>query len=222
MNAPNFGVFSRLNFNPIGQIRNFPKNAFSFIGVKDSPFHNSTAHKCKSIKYWEICEKLENTNFKINNVFSPINGFLERYFIRNEGNETIQLDGNHNGAGYFTQAFKVTSNNDIPEATELEAIFNAPYERQYLIDWNPEESFLKELHSSVLQACAESNSTLTNVVKTGNYDVTYYFITDSVCSCIQFYFNGKNQFTSALPKKIGNELDEKLNLIISNLESHVI
>jgi len=50
LNAPNFGVFSRLNFNPIGQIGNFPTNAFSFLGVKNSPFHNSNAHKCKSIK----------------------------------------------------------------------------------------------------------------------------------------------------------------------------
>lgn len=222
LNAPNFGVFSRLNFQPIGQIGNFPKNAISFHGVKDSPFHNRNTHKCKSLKYWEIYEKLENTNFKIDNVFSPINGFLERYFIRNEKNEIIQLDGQHNGAGYFTQAFKVTSNNDIPEATELEAIFNAPYERQYLIDWNPVDPFLKELHSCVLQACDESNSTLTNVVKTGNYDVTYYFITDSVCSYVQFYFNSQNQFTSAIPKKIGCGEDEKLNLIISNLESYVI
>lgn len=222
LNAPNFGVFSRLNFNPIGQIGNFPKNAFSFIGVNDSPFHNNTAHKCKSLKYWEIYEKLENTNFKIENVFSPLNGYLERYFISNEKNEIIQLDGQHNGAGYFTQAFKVTSNIDNPEAAEIEAIFNAPYERQYLIDWNPVESFLKQLHSSVLQACDESNSTLTNVVKTGKYDVTYYFITDSVCTYIQFYYNGQNQFTSALPKKLGSQEDEKLNLIISNLESHVI
>ncbi|MBM3160146.1 MAG: AAA family ATPase [Bacteroidetes bacterium] len=220
LNAPNFGVFSRLNFNPIGQIGNFPTNAFSFLGVKNSPFHNSNAHKCKSIKYWEIYEKLENTHFKIENVFSPINGFLERYFIRCEYNELIQLDGHHNGAGYFTQAFKVTSDNDHPAAIELAAIFNAPYERQYLIDWNPAEFFLKELHSYVLQACDESKSTLTNVVKTGNYDLTYYFITDSVCSYIQFYFNGKNQFTSAMPKKIGSEEDEKLKLIISNLETN--
>ena len=101
LNAPNFGVFSQLNFSPIGQIGHFPKNAISYLGVKDSPFHNSNAHKCKSLKYWEISEKLENTNFKIENVFSPVNGYLERYFIRNEKNEIIQLDG-HNGAGYFT------------------------------------------------------------------------------------------------------------------------
>ena len=222
LNAPNFGAFSQLNFKPIGQIDNFPKNPFSFIGVKDSPFHNSTAHKCKSLKYWEICEKLENTKFKIENVFSPKNGYLERYFISNDKNELIQLDGQHNGAGYFTQAFKVTNNNDNPEAAELESIFNAPYERQYLIDWNPVESFLKELHSSVLQACDERKSTLTNVVKTGNYDVTYYFITDSVCSYVQFYFNSQTQFTSAIPKKIGSEEDEKLKLIISSLKSYVI
>ena len=221
LNAPNFGVFSRLNFQPIGQIGNFPKNAISFLGVKDSPFHNSNAHKCKSLKYWEIYEKLENTNFKIENLFSPINGYLERYFISNDKNEILPLDGHHNGAGYFTQAFKVTNNNGNPEATELEAIFNTPYQRQYLIDWNPVESFLKELHSSVLQACDHSNSALTNVVKTGKYDVTYYFITESVCSYIQFYYNGQNQFTSAMPKQIGSEEDEKLKLIISNLESYV-
>ena len=221
LNAPNFGVFSQLNFSPIGQIGHFPKNAISYLGVKDSPFHNSNAHKCKSLKYWEISEKLENTNFKIENVFSPVNGFLERYFISNDKNEIFQLDGHHNGAGYFTQAFKVTNNNGNPEATELETIFNAPYERHYLIDWNPAEYFLKELHSYVLQACDESNSTLTNVVKTGNYDVTYYFITDSVCSYIQFYYNGKKQLTSAMPKKLKDD-DEKLKLIISNLESYVI
>lgn len=222
LNAPNFGVFSQLNFNPIGQIGNFPKNAISFLGVKDSPFHDSNAHKCKSLKYWEIYEKLENTNFKIENVLSPTNGYLERYFISNDKNEIIHLDGQHNGAGYFTQAFKVTSRRDLPEADELEVIFNAPYQRQYLIHWDPEEPFLKELHSYVLQACDESNSILTNVVKTGNYDVTYYFITESVCSYIQFYYNGQNEFTSAIPKKIGSEIDEKLKLIISNLKSYVI
>lgn len=222
LNAPYFGVFKKLNFKPIGEIGNFPKNAFSFAGIKNSPFHSLDAHKCKSLKYWEIHEKLENTSFQIENVFSPVNGFLERYLIRTGENETIQLDGYHNGAGYFTQTFKATSNKDIPQATELEAIFNAPYQRQYLIEWNPEESFLKELHSCVLQACDETNATNTNVVKTGNYDLTYYFITDSICSYIQFYFNGQNQFTSALPKKIGTEEDKKLKLIISKLQADVI
>ncbi len=221
LNAPNFGAFSQLNFKPIGQIGNFPRNAISFLGVKDSPFHNNNAHKCKSLKYWEIYEKFERTNFKIDNVFSPLNGFLERYFIKTEKNEIIQLDSYHNVAGYFTQAFKATSALDLPDETELEAILNAPYERYYLIDWNPVETFLKELHSYVLQACDESNGTLTNVLKTGKYDVTYYFITDSVCSYIQFYYNDQNQLTSAIPKKIGIEEDEKLKLIISNLESYV-
>lgn len=222
LNAPNFGVFQQLNFQPIGLIGNFPKNAISLLGIKESPFHNGNVNKCKSLKYWEIFEKLENTNFQIENVFSPIDGFLERYFIRTEKNEIIQLDGQHNGAGYFTQAFKATTNTEKPESSELESIFNTPYQKQYLIDWNPDESFLKELHSCILQACDESNATITNIVKTGKYDVTYYFITDSVCSYIQFYFNGQNQFTSALPKKIGSEEDEKLKLIISNLESYVI
>lgn len=222
LNAPNFGVFQKLNFKPIGEIGNFPQNAISFLGIKDSPFHNSNAHKCKSLKFWEIYEKLENTNFKIENVISPVNGFLERYFIRTEKNQIIQLDGHHNGAGYFTQIFNATSNKDKSEAPELENIFNAPYQRQYLIDWNPVEPFLKELHSCLLQACDESNATITNILKTGKYDVTYYFITDSICSYIQFYFNGQNQFTSALPKNIGSEEDEKLKLIISNLESYVI
>lgn len=222
LNAPSFGIFQKLNFSPIGEIGNFPKKAISFIGIKDSPFHSLDAHKCKSLKYWEIYEKLEPTNFKIENVFSPKNGFLERYFIKNEKNEMIQLDGHHNGAGYFAQAFKATSNNEDLELSELENIFNAPYQRQYLIDWNPVEPFLKEIHSFILQACDESNSTLTNVVKTGNYDVTYYFITDSVCSYIQFYYNSKNQFTSAIPKKIGAEEDEKLKLIISKLQDYVI
>lgn len=222
LNAPNFGAFNNFKFNPIGQIGKFPKNAISYEGVKVSPFHDSNAHKCKSLKYWEIYEKLENTNFKIEKVFSPLNGFLERYYIKSDKNEIIELEGHHNSAGYFTQAFKVTSNIENPVATELETLFNAPYERHYLIDWNPTETYLKELHSYVLQACDESNSTLTNVVKTGNYDVTYYFITDSVCSYIQFYYNGKKQLTSAMPKKIGKDDDEKLKLIISNLESYVI
>jgi len=222
LNAPNFGVFQKLNFKPIGEIGNFPKNSISFLGIKDSPFHNSNSHKCKSLKYWEIYEKLENTNFQIENVYSPVNGFLERYFIRTEKNDIIQIDGHHNSSGYFTQVFKATSNNEKPEASELENIFNAPYLRQYLIDWNPKEYFLKELHSYLLQACGDSNVTITNIVKTGKYDVTYYFVSDSVCSYIQFYFNGQNQFTSALPKKIGSEEDEKLKLIISNLESYVI
>lgn len=222
LNAPNFGSFSKLNFNPISQIGNFPKNAISFLGIEESPFHSSDAHKCKSLKYWEIFEKLETTEYEIDNLFTPANGFLERYFIKTKENKTIQLDGHHNNAGYFTKAFNTSGHHDMSEEIELQRIINAPYSRQYLIDWNPEEDFLKDLHSSVLQACDESNSTLTNVVKTGHYDVTYYFITDSVCSYIQFYFNGNNQFTSAIPKKFGAQEDNKLKSIISNLESYVI
>lgn len=222
LNAPNFGVFQKLNFKPIGEIGNFPKNAISFLGIKESPLHNLDSHKCKVLKYWEIFEKLENTNYHIENIISPVGGFLERYFIRTEENDIIQLDGHHNSAGYFTQAFKATSNIGKLEATELENIFNAPYQRQYLIEWYPTDSFLLELHSCVQQACDECNASITNIVKTGKYDVTYYFITDSVCSYIQFYFNGQNQFSSALPKKIGADEDVKLKLIISKLESYVI
>lgn len=222
LNAPNFGAFHNLNFNPIGEIGNFPKNAISFLGINESSFHSRNAHKCKILKYWEVSEKLNNTNFQIENIFSPVNGFLERYFIKTIENEIIQLDGHHNNAGYFTQAFTAVNNVGKREAIELENIFNAPYQRQYLIDWHPTESFLKELHSRVQQACDESNVTITNIVKTGKFDVTYYFITESVCSYIQFYFNGKNQFTSALPKKIGSEEDEKLKLIVSKLQDYVI
>ncbi len=224
INAPNFGRFQKLSFKTIGQIGNFPTNAISFLGIATSPFHHSDAHTCKNLKYWEVLEKLENTGFKIKDVFSPKNGFLERYYIEIGDNKIAQLDGYHNRSGYFTQPFKVINLNEIePNAiTYLETIFNEPLKKQYLIDWQPEEPFLKELNSIVQQACEESEVIITNIVKTGNYDVSYYFITDSICSFIQFYYNGQNQFTSAIPKKYSIQEDEKLKMIISKIESYAI
>jgi len=52
--------------------------------------------------------------------------------------------------------------------------------------------------------------------------VNYYFITDSLCSYIQFYFNDKDVLTTAMPKTFDCDNDNKLNLLIGKISDHVI
>jgi len=180
--------------------------------VRISPFHKEGQHKCKSLKYWEIIEKLEKTPYSVEKVES-FGDFLERYTIVFE-NRRIQLQANHKGSGHFVEKFKVMNeeNNDVKN--ELELIFNSDFKSTFSVSYSPEFGFLNELNSRMQEICSELEIGITNIVSGKAYYVIYYLRTDSICSYIQFYYNDNGQLTTAMPKTYQFNKDSKLQLLI--------
>lgn len=219
INPPNFGVFSKLKFSSIGTIGTIPNEALFLDNVLLSPFHNENQHKAKSLKYWEVLEQIENTDFKIVNVESR--EYLERYSISYR-DIIFSIEASHKGSGHFVDQFKISSGNIEPEQkTQILSIFNSKISSNIQPSYSPSKDFLDELYSLMQSVCEELDIKITNVIEAKNY-VNYYLITDSICSYIQFYFNDKNALTTALPKSFQSEGDTKLNQLTQKILSHVV
>ena len=215
INTPQFGKLDKFKFAAIGAIGTLPNDALALNSGTISPFHNTLDHKCKSFKYWEILEKLENTDYQIKKVES-LGGYQERYFIEKEGLE-IRLEGYHKLSGHFIDPFRVINNVDMIVKTEIENIFNSEFNQSFPLNYIPEFEFLADLYSMIQSCCDELNITITNIVKGSNNYVNYYLKTDSQCSYIQFYYNARGQLTTAIPKTFNCSNDKKLQDLIQKL-----
>jgi hypothetical protein len=219
INAPNFGYFTKLKFSTIGKIGTLPNESLDLSKIIISPFHNSNSHKVKSLKYWEVLEKIENTDFEIQLVESR--DYLERYTLKH--NEIVfKIDASHKGSGHFVDQFKVSNDNiDKSLKEEIENIFNANIASNLKPNYSPSKPFLEELFTNIQSACLDLKITITNIIEHKNF-INYYLITDSICSYIQFYFNDKDQLTTAMVKTYDCDEDNKLKLLTDKLLSHVI
>lgn len=220
INAPNLGYFTKLKFAPIGRVGTLPNDALYLENIPVSPFHRENQHKAKSLKYWEVLEKIENSIFRIIDVESR--EFLERYTIE-YGDFLFKIETSHKGSGHFVNKFKVSSNQEIDNqiVNEIEDIFNSINYTSLNPNYNASKLFLERLYSEIQFLCEDLNIKITNVIEAKNY-VNYYFITDSLCSYIQFYFNDKDVLTTAMPKTFDCDNDNKLNLLIIKISDHVI
>ena len=220
LNPPNFGKLDKFKFTEIGYIGTIPNDALFFENVEVSPYHKPDQHKCKSLKYWEIVEKIENTPYKIEKVES-FGTYLERYFISKD-EVKIQLQASHKNSGHFIEKFKILSQLDDLLKKEIELIFNASFSSPTMLTYVPENSLLEDLHSMMQDLCFELNVQITNVVIGKAYYVTYYLITDSVCAFIQFYYNGNGQLTTAMPKTYNCQDDVKLKTLVNKISEYAI
>lgn len=219
INSPNFGKFTELKFSQVGNIGNLPSNSIDFNRIPLSPFHKESDHKGKSLKYWQVAEKLENTEFEILSVVTF--GFLEKYTIR-KGELLFIIEASHKGSGHFIDLFKVKTIG-IPDDVrlEIEAIFNSRSNTFFTLDYKPSKAFLSKMYSRIQSICLDLDILITNVVE-DKYFVNYYFVTDSICSYIQFYFGDNGCFTTAMPKTFNCIDDAKLKILIYKLESYAI
>ena len=85
--------------------------------------------------------------------------------------------------------------------------------------FDTEVESLNFLRSTVESICIELGITITNIALDKLF-ANFYFISDSICSYIQFYFNGQNQLTTAMPKTYNCDHDIKLNLLIQKLSAY--
>ena len=215
INTPQFGKLDKFKFTAVGTIGTLPNHALALNSVPVSPFHNLSDHKCKSLKYWEILEKLEKTDYQIKKVES-LGGYQERFILDKEG-VGIRLDGYHKLSGHFIDPFRVINNVDLTVKIEIENIFNSEFNQLFPLNYIPEFDFLADLYSIMQLCCDDLNITITNIIKGNNNFVNYYLKTDSVCSYIQFYFNAKGQLTTAMPKTFNCSNDKKLDELTQKL-----
>jgi hypothetical protein len=219
INPPHFTNFSRLQFSEIVSVNKFPKNALSLKQVNTSPFHKPEDHKGKSLKFWELKEKLEDDIFEIQNVESS--GYLERYTLKDIQNQNYIIQASHKDSGHFIDTFKVLNGSGTPSERKLEELFNNNKCGEFYIKYNPNQNHLQILHSIMRESCAELEITITHIdEQVHKYYVIYYLRTDSKFSYIQFYFNGNGNYSTAMPKTFQCDDDTKLNLLIEKLTNY--
>ena len=219
INPPHSSAFSKLKISEITNVGRIPNNALSLENINGSPFHNAEHHKAKSLKYWEVKEKLEVTNYKIINVESK--GYLERYTVINNANEEFILQASHKLSGHFIDRFEVVNKRNTAEEKELEEVFNLNYTSKLSLNYSPSLEFLESLYFRMRACCLELEISITNIdEQVEKYFVNYFLRTDSTCSNIQFYFKKNGSFSRALPKTFDCQNDNKLQLLIEKLEEY--
>ena len=178
-----------------------------------TPFHTTETPKCKRKKYASVI-KLLNPEEVIEKVESR--EWQETYYIKVSSN-TIRLDTTHNKKGVF-QPFRLTSP-ATAEATDLLLRLNTTPKPESRIDYTPSSTSLEYLKNVVQECTFQCNLLTTNIVEhTEQYFVNYYFFSGSYYK-IQFYFNEKGNFSTALPSSFTETIDgafPKLIKIISD------
>ncbi|UAM97249.1 AAA family ATPase [Polaribacter litorisediminis] len=221
INPPHLTTFSKLKIAEITNVGRIPNNALYLENVNTSPFHKATDHKAKSLKYWEVKEKLEATNYAIINVASR--DYLERYTVSYNATQEFILKASHKASGHFVNQFEVLNKRGTAEEKELEDIFNHNDLTGVMLAYKPSVDFLESLYFVVRACCQELDIVITNIDEQVNkYFVQYFLVTDSVTSNIQFYFKKNGSFSRALPKTFNCKEDIKLQLLIKKLEQYAI
>ena len=217
VNFPEFGQFYKLKFSNIVSIARIPNDTFNFEKVPVSPFHKSKDHKCKSWLYWNVLEKLEDSDFIIENIKSE--EYLEKYIFR-YFDELISAQIYHKKSGFFDKDFEFISETS-GSIDELKTILLKPNQIVFPFSYQASEDFLEDLYSIVSAACLDFNIRIYNISENiQNYFVNYYFETDNKISYIQFYFKLTKEFTTAMVKTYGKENDKKLINLIDKIKEY--
>jgi len=212
-NIPDISVFDKMKFSAIAQIGKADNRYYQSSKLYPTPFHGLDSNLGKRLKYHEIVEKLNNTPYSINNVLS--NNYLEKYSIDFDGKEFI-IDLYHDGSGIFNN-LSVTQE-DIHE-NRLLTLINEPFKQEIPMSYLPTTQLFQKLYQKVSAICCELEIQITNVIEEPEkHYVLYCFKTSGNFSMIQFYYKQTSGFSTAMPKSdIGND-DEKLKLLIHQLE----
>ena len=216
VNYPHFGKYFKLNFSPPAVISKFPADAQDFSKVPVTPFHRESDHRCKSLLYWNILEKCEDTDVTVEKVDAF--DYCEKYTFRHLGAE-VKAEVYHNLAGFF-RPFSFVSGEapDIIAVKEMLAKENSVF---FPVEYKASEEFLEDLHTLIQASCNDLNIRITNIAeKKDNYFVNYFFETDNPCAQLQFYWNGRQEITRILVRTFGTAKDGKLNLLTAKIKEY--
>lgn len=219
-NAPSVTTFSQFKINEVRTLTNLPANLLDLSKVPTSEWHNDAQHKCKSLKYFEVAEKLLGTPYQITKVES-FGDYLERYTIEFNGDEA-QFDTIHNLGGIFHD-FKTISDTKLDWHSDLLQCLNEPVSLDIDLSYSPNEDFTGKLYDLVRSSCEIEDAVITNVEEhIANYFVSFFVQTRPGISHLQFYFNGRKQVTRLMPSSTLGADDEILNNLIKRIQENVI
>ncbi|QCE42398.1 ATP-dependent RecD-like DNA helicase [Psychroserpens sp. NJDZ02] len=219
VNPPHLTTFSRLKVLNIINVGQIPNNALYLNNVNCSPYHKNYQHKAKSLKFWEVKDALESTDFNIINI--ETNNWLEKYTVTNFSNKEYILEASHRGSGHFIDQFDVRNKTGIEEEQILETIFNQNYSTDLSLDYTPSAKFLESLYFVMRSYCQALNISITNIdEQVEKYFVQYFLVTDSISASIQFYFKNNESFSKVMPRTYRCDDDVKLKLLIHKLEQY--
>lgn len=216
VNYPHFGKYFKLSFSSPTVISKFPAEAMDFSKVPVSPFHRDSDHRCKSLLYWNILEKCEDTDVTVEQV-NPLD-YCEKYTFSHLGG-TVKGEAYHNQSGFF-RAFSFISGEaqDIIAVKEMLAKDSSVF---FPVEYRASEEFLEDLHTLIQASCNDLNIRMTNIVeKKNNYFVNYFFETDNPCAQLQFYWNGRQEITRILVRTFGTAVDPKLDLLTAKIKEY--
>lgn len=208
--VPHFTKFTKLQFNQPVKIGKVPADAIQYLNVPASPYHKESTHPCKSLKYFEIMEKFEDSPFVFEHIDSK--DYLEIYYFRHE-EQLIRIQANHDQAGIFRE-FQVMGTSTV-EAQQLLEIINDPAPYDYAVQYTPSAEHLSMLFNIMQAVTSDLDISITNITENAKQNYVNYFLrTSGKVSYIQFYYSAKGYFTSALTfSDLGSD-DEKLLLLI--------
>jgi hypothetical protein len=140
--------------------------------------------------------------------------YLEKYTFDHNGNEFI-VDLYHDGAGIFKD-LPVTEDNS--PSNELKRLINSPFIHEIPMNYHPSNELFRKLYQMMETTCCELDTQITNVIEEAEkYFVLYCLKTSGKFSMIQFYFDNKHGFTTAMPKSDCGMRDQKLLQLITQL-----
>lgn len=215
---PSFGALDAINFDPITLLNSLGADAIHFLNVSVSPYHLPGSHPCKSAKYYEILEKVQDTPFQLRAVESK--PYLEIYhFVHDE--QDLRIQTNHDGAGIFGKFLLVKGDAIIGE--RLLSIVNLFKRIEVEVVYTPTTLPLSKLFTKISTACSELDVVISGVKEyQSSYYVLYIFQTKTGFASLQFYFDKNGKITKAQPKAFQGEPTDSLTFLISKLAAHAV
>jgi hypothetical protein len=211
-NTPKIDVFNKLKFSTITQVGKADNRYYQLSNLYPTPYHSLDSNLGKRLKYHEIIEKIIDTSYSLKNLISR--DYLEKFIFDFNGNDII-FDLYHDGAGIFSDL--EVGMTDTAE-NRLKQLINLPVEQEIPMSYHPTSELFQNLFQKISALCSELNIQITNVIEEpGKYFVLYCFKTSGKFSTIQFYYNQKNGFTTAMPKSDCGDNDLKLRKLITEL-----
>ncbi len=218
IDPPALEPHSKIKISPIQRLNpnHIPSNMFPFGNIPSTPFHEENTHPAKRLKYFEIKEKLQGTDYTISKVITS--GYQEQYYIAADS-QIIRVNTTHNNAGIFTYS---ETSDKTEHGSRLKSIFEQKSDRLFDFKYHPSAPILILLSQFVTAIAIESVIDILNVDDTTleKYYTVWFFKTDADCAFIQFYFDSKGKITAALPKSTLGDEDIILRKFIGNLETY--
>ena len=200
-----------LHYN-IGLIRSvyIPLKETEDPGV--TPFHNDHSPLIKRLKYFEIIEKIKETDIELLHVLSK--DYQEIYNFK-KNHIAYKVTMSHNAKGIFTY---YSCNQNDKNVTELLDLIKKPVNNSDF-KYKPKNEFLDELFNWVKVALKTTKLSITNIDESrmDQYQIVYSFRAPQSDSYIQFYFNKNNRISSLIAKSTIAEKDFELRKLITNL-----